>query len=411
MDAGRSSLTMAMKARKHEESLAPGIRRRGNSMQLDFYFEGIRCREALRLDPNIPRNVKLAEKMLAAISFEIALGTFNYSKHFPNSKKAAEFGHSIVPNNLTVAEVVEWHLGQVEGRLREKTMKGYRGYLKNHIRPGIGKILARKLKPSQVNEWLTKNPNQAKAKNKWLALLKPAFAAALANELIERDPVAAVKTLPVPKKEPNPYDIEQVDLILNSFTDENACCFYTVGFWTGLSPSERLGLKWENVELVNHCIYIREARVDNTDGETKNHFRRRRVDLLPPAESAIRKLRKLHPNSTWVFNDPRTGTVWKDHAVRKHWTNALKTAHLPRERSYVTRHTYASILLSIGVPLSWIKQQMGHSNYRMLEEVYARWIEIAPEQRKRILGWFLKMSEDGHIPEALVPYIRTIQQA
>ncbi|MES9905742.1 MAG: hypothetical protein ABW168_24110 [Sedimenticola sp.] len=69
------------------------------------------------------------------------------------------------------------------------------------------------------------------------------------------------------------------------------------------------------------------------------------------------------------------------------------------------RRTYASLLLSIGVPLSWIKQQMVHSNYRMLEEVYARWIEVSDEQRDKILSWFREIAQNGHTPAAIKPFI------
>ncbi|MES9822781.1 MAG: DUF3596 domain-containing protein, partial [Candidatus Thiodiazotropha sp.] len=169
----------------------PGIRPRGGSIQLDFRFEGVRCRETLKLRPSRKQHVEFAANKLAAIKYEIAVGTFNYAHHFPNSKKAALFGHTVV-NNITVGELVRWYFKQVEGRLRKRTVKAYRGYIDKHIVPGIGHIIARKLKASQVREWLTSNPAKPRAKNNWLAVLKPAFKAALGDDLIERNPMEAV---------------------------------------------------------------------------------------------------------------------------------------------------------------------------------------------------------------------------
>ncbi|MEJ1422128.1 MAG: site-specific integrase, partial [Candidatus Sedimenticola sp. (ex Thyasira tokunagai)] len=218
-----------------------------------------------------------------------------------------------------------------------------------------------------------------------------------------------VDSLKVRKKEPTPYSIDEVDLILDGFSSPEARGFYEIGFWTGLSPSERLGLQWDNVDFEKHCVYIRQAVVANELRDTKNEFRTRQVDLLPPAEKAFKALQQLHPNAEWVFINPKTGDLWRAETIRKRWVAALKTAGLPPGRSYVTRHTYASILLSIGVPLSWIKQQMGHTNYRMLEEVYGRWVEVPPEQRERVLNWFRQMAQNGHIPVAIKAFIKSIQ--
>lgn len=386
----------------------PGIRPRGDSIQLDFRFENVRCRETLKLKPWRKKHVEFAANKLASIKYEIAVGTFNYAHHFPNSKRAALFGHTLV-NNITVGELVDWYYEQIEGRLTKSTRKSYKNYIKNHIKPGIGHILARRLKASQVKHWLTNDPAQPKSKNSWLALLKPTFRAALGDELIDRNPLEAVDSLKVRKSEPNPYSIDEIDHILESFEDEEAQRFYEVGFWTGLSPSERLGLQWNNVDYEKHCVYIRQAVVANELGDTKNEFRTRQVDLLPPAEKAFKALQQLHPNAEWVFINPKTGDLWRAETIRKRWAAALKTAGLPPGRSYVTRHTYASILLSIGVPLSWIKQQMGHTNYRMLEEVYGRWVEVPPEQRERVLNWFRQMAQNGHIPATIKPFIESIQ--
>ncbi|MEJ1360587.1 MAG: DUF3596 domain-containing protein [Candidatus Sedimenticola sp. (ex Thyasira tokunagai)] len=386
----------------------PGVRPRGHSIQIDFRYEGVRCRETLKLSPFQKQHVEFASNKLAAIKYEIATGTFNYAEHFPGSRRAAHFGHTVL-NNITVGELVDWYYEQIKGRLTKSTRKSYENYIKNHIKPGIGNIMARKLKASQVKQWLINALSKPKSKNSWLALLKPAFRAALGDELIDRNPMEAVDSLKVRKKEPTPYSIDEVDLILDGFSSPEARGFYEIGFWTGLSPSERLGLQWDNVDFEKHCVYIRQAVVANELRDTKNEFRTRQVDLLPPAEKAFKALQQLHPNAEWVFINPKTGDLWRAETIRKRWVAALKTAGLPPGRSYVTRHTYASILLSIGVPLSWIKQQMGHTNYRMLEEVYGRWVEVPPEQRERVLNWFRQMAQNGHIPVAIKAFIKSIQ--
>ena len=67
-----------------------GVRPRGNSIMIDFMYNGQRCRETLALPPTKP-NMQHAYRMRESILFEIATNTFNYAKHFPNSKNLRRF--------------------------------------------------------------------------------------------------------------------------------------------------------------------------------------------------------------------------------------------------------------------------------------------------------------------------------
>ena len=71
---------------RETKNLPGGVRTRGNSIFIDFYYNGARHRETLKLAPN-PKNIKYATKMKDAILFEIERGQFDYAKYFPKSKK------------------------------------------------------------------------------------------------------------------------------------------------------------------------------------------------------------------------------------------------------------------------------------------------------------------------------------
>ena len=53
---------------------------------------------------------------------------------------------------------------------------------------------------------------------------------------------------------------------------------------------------------------------------------------------------------------------------------ALKKAGVPRFRLYDLRHTYASLLLAEGAPLTYASAQLGHTNPVTTLRSYARWI-------------------------------------
>ncbi|MBW3779385.1 DUF3596 domain-containing protein [Aeromonas veronii] len=79
-----------------------GIELHGNKIRLCFSYKGRRCRETLDV-PITKVNVKFAANKLAAIKHEIALGNFDYAKHFPNSKALARLGGRTT-TKMTLAE-------------------------------------------------------------------------------------------------------------------------------------------------------------------------------------------------------------------------------------------------------------------------------------------------------------------
>ena len=84
-------------------SKSAGVRARSeSSIQIDFYYRGIRCRERIKLHPT-PRNLSYAAKLKARIEHEIATGEFEYKKHFPDSPRAKQF--CVVPGDtLTIKD-------------------------------------------------------------------------------------------------------------------------------------------------------------------------------------------------------------------------------------------------------------------------------------------------------------------
>lgn len=79
-----------------------GITIRGKSTQIAFTYQGVRCRETIPIPPTKAAQKELALK-LQSIRYEIKIGTFDYLKHFPFSKKAKEL-RKTRPDCFTIGE-------------------------------------------------------------------------------------------------------------------------------------------------------------------------------------------------------------------------------------------------------------------------------------------------------------------
>ena len=79
-------------------------RKRDNTLIIDFYNKGVRCREQTALT-DTSANRKKVQKVLDRIEAEIAAGTFEYRRFFPGSKNAEKFDGSAKPD--AVAQIAQ----------------------------------------------------------------------------------------------------------------------------------------------------------------------------------------------------------------------------------------------------------------------------------------------------------------
>ena len=124
-----------------------GVRpaRDSKSIIVDFYFQGVRCRERLNMDPT-PRNLRYCENLRGQILREIELGIFEYAKYFPNSPKAKALTH--VPGAaITVTEALKEWLSYTEPKVQHSTFIGYRRAVINVLIPSFGQLMLAKLTP------------------------------------------------------------------------------------------------------------------------------------------------------------------------------------------------------------------------------------------------------------------------
>jgi integrase len=352
-----------------------GITIRGNSVQIAFTYQGIRCRETLPLPPT-----KTAQKEIAlkrqAILYEIKTNTFDYLKHFPHSKKAQAF-RKTRPNHCTIEEGLKDWLKRHQIKCQPSTLRDYNSAIYHHLIPKFGDLTIAELSAIKIKEWLSDLICSNKRKNNMLIPLRRFYEEMYLDEIIDKNPLARVKNLPIHTREPQPFTPDEVTRILNELAgqEKNLIQF---AFWSGLRTSELIALRWQDVDLEHNRIHVRVAKVRGHLKGTKTKSGTREVTLQPQAREALLNQQTYTKNlNDIVFHDSRNNVPWKnDQAIRKViWTPALKRAHISYRNPYQTRHTFASTLLSQGKNPLWVAQQMGHKDWGQIRKIYGRWID------------------------------------
>ncbi len=227
-----------------------------------------------------------------------------------------------------------------------------------------------------VKEWLADLPCSNKRKSNILIPLRQMYDEMFHNETIDKNPLTRVKNLPIDTTEPEPFTQDEATKILNELTgqEKNLIQF---AFWSGLRTSELIVLHWQDVDLKQNRIYVRNACVRGHLKGTKTKSGLREVTLQPQArEALLNQQTYTEKQNEIVFHNSRTNKPWKnDQPIRKTvWSPALKRAGIKYRNPYQTRHTFASTLLSRGENPLWVAQQMGHKDWGQIRKVYGRWI-------------------------------------
>ncbi len=147
---------------------------------------------------------------------------------------------------------------------------------------------------------------------------------------------------------------------------------------TGMRLGEAMGLEWRDVDFEDRVILIRRSRRRNRVSEPKNG-KARRVDMSTQLSKVLRSLRTLQEAeavlngiapSERVFSTPR-GTPIDEVGFRARvWTPILHRAELRYRKPHTLRHTFASLLIETGEPVTYIQQQLGHHSPSFTLRVY-----------------------------------------
>jgi len=150
---------------------------------------------------------------------------------------------------------------------------------------------------------------------------------------------------------------------------------------TGLRPGEALALQWEDVDITARSLNVERAVSTGRIKATKTE-ESRRVDLTARAAEALSALQAMSEAealvngdtpSPWIFPS-RTGTPLDAQRVGRRFRSLVLAAGLPRFRLYDLRHSYATHLLALGAPLTYVSAQLGHRKPTTTLAFYAHWI-------------------------------------
>jgi integrase len=346
-----------------------GVRRATqSSIAISFQYRGVRCRERLRLSPT-PQNLKHAARLKATVDHEIAIGTFDYSKHFPDSKRAKRF--ALGPGaKILLRTALRDYCESLKGSLEKETVRDYT----NDAEIVAGwfpkdRSLA-EVSRAEIRKAIAKQDLSRQRISNMIRPLRGTFEQALEDGSIPENPLHGfkIKKLGRRRETVDPFEPEEITELAKIDVQ------WLIWAWTGLRSGEIAGLRWADVDLEGERIHVRRAVRLGREKTPKTETGNRVVTLLPPARDALAALEQRRPDDP-VFMNPNTSERWHEaKALNRAFARACMKAQVRRRYAYQLRHTFATWALSAGENPAWIAKQMGHKDVQVIYDHYAKWM-------------------------------------
>ena len=333
-----------------------------------------------------------------------------YRKTFATQKAAREYdrvvkgditrNEFIAPSDITVTDAAnEWWQKKVNsGGYRPASLKNWRLHIDNYIAPLLGDFKIQEVRIKHVEDsavaWAQKT--SAYTSGCVLTTLRAIFKFAERREWIRQNVALRAERVKVSNDEDADdavlpemvYSEAELKALIN--TTESASIdrlMVMVPVLTGLRIGEVLGLQWPSIDLKANLLSVRTALIDATGGrqiaKPKSKSSRRTLPL--PAELAHElrqwRLKNMPSEQGLVFATLDGHPLHRRYAMQV-LDRAITAAGIKRLTLHKLRHTFASLLLSRGVPITTVSAYLGHRDSVITLRVYAHFVKNSKANSK-----------------------------
>ncbi len=374
------------------------IRSRGNKLLIDFYYQGIRCREQTALVDNRVNRARL-KKILDDIQLKIRLKRFVFSEQFPDSNRCDFFiehdknatyrirNESFDPTPKVLINCPNFDFFSMEWLLENKIhwkqshFKNVKMIIESYLIPQFGNYEISDISREMIMKFRAgivspKRKLASELSNDWINHIMTPLRMILAEASVRFDftsPFIGIKPLKLTRTKIEPFSLNEVNLFLDNVRSD-FINYYTVRFFTGMRTAEIDGLQWEFVDLDKGEVIIEKTVVDGRIETPKNKSSYRTISLPAPVLIALKSQKQVTDQHKFVFCNSQGNPLDHRNITKRVWYPTLSLLKLKKRRPYQTRHTCASLWLASGENPEWIAMQLGHSTTKMLFEVYSRYI-------------------------------------
>lgn len=272
----------------------------------------------------------------------------------------------------------------------ESTLASYKWITETYIVPELGTVPLTKLTQREINDFMGRKLESGlstRTVQLCHAVLRSALSKAEKDGLVGRN-VAKLAEPPRQESRPpiEPLTAFEARLFLSALSGHRLEALYSVALAIGLRRGEALGLRWQDLDVVNGSLSVCQTvkrilgkgLIVESKGKTKGSLR-----MLPLPAFAVRVL--LEHQKRQAVERAFAGDAWQDHDLVfpsnigtpleprnlvRHFHATLEKVKIDRRRFHDLRHTAASLLIAQGATLHEVKEILGHTQIRLTSDLY-----------------------------------------
>ena len=340
----------------------------------------------------------------------------------------------VEPKKITVANMLEeWFEKQVKNKLAINTVNGYRVNVYKHIIPNIGGLMLQRITTNDIQEFYDtvikteENENGMSAKSVLYIHrnLKKALSYAVKQRYIQFNPADNVELTSPDKFTGKVYNNKTLIDFLKCVRDTEIELPVALAGLSGLRRGEVAGLRWEDIDFEQNIISIRKQRSGNDIDRksVKTFTSMRSIRVGNSLMEVLKRHRGFQENNKQKFNEAykETGFVCchSDGSLPhvSHFSRWFRTAAeeygFEPIRYHDLRHSYATNMIRLGVPINTVSKMLGHASVTITLDTYAHVLEEMQEEAvgkmdadiMKYINVTEGMDEGGKVEEVVAGYI------
>ena len=250
------------------------------------------------------------------------------------------------------------------------TKRGYAVYINRWIVPQWGRYELRNIRTIEVESWLRRLPLAKSSCAKIRNVMSVLFNHACRYEFFDRNPIRLVRQGAKRKAAPNVLTPYEIKLLVDGL-ELRERTLVLLAASTGLRQSELFGLKWGDINFEEKTIYVTRSIVYGVVGPCKTEASQKPVPVHPLIIDTLLKWRGHQPyrkSENWVFASRRyrgRKPYWGQAILRKFILPKAQELGIKKHFGWHTfRHTYSTLLRSVGTEFKVMQELLRHSSLR-----------------------------------------------
>jgi len=305
-------------------------------------------------------------------------------------------GEYVEPSAVMVAQWLNtWLKEYAAPSVRASTYGAHEGIVRQHLIPAFTKHRLQALRTEHIQAFVNCQVKAGYAPatvKRQLATLKVALKQAVENQLLFRDPSAAVKLPKQEQKEIEFLTVEEQRVLLSALpaSTHGRALRFILG--TGLRVAELCGLCWDDIDRdgfhVNQVTYAvkRNGQYERVTNPPKTKAGKRYIPVnnklraILDEQRQAQRMERMKAGSAWEGDEPGKGKQWvfasaigtpaDRNNLARCLRGCLKDSGLKTRGVHALRHTFATSWVQSGSDLRTLSELLGHTNVAFTMQRY-----------------------------------------